>query len=94
MKKERLDYIAKKLKLALEYLKDPAAPGFAIVTDVLCYANELLEEVQRAPEASGVTCVACRKQIFGTVFFQGGVREYPVHKGCRIEIKASKDGGI
>lgn len=40
------------------------------------------------------TCCLCNKPIKGKVHYQGGQKDFPVHKKCLIVIKRSKDGGI
>jgi hypothetical protein len=39
-------------------------------------------------------CRLCRKPIRGKVYYQGGQKDWPVHKGCLVVIKRSRDGGI
>jgi hypothetical protein len=39
-------------------------------------------------------CFLCKKPIKGKVYYQGGSLSHPVHKGCLVVIKRSKDGGI
>jgi hypothetical protein len=53
--------------------------------------------MQRACKECGASkpvCCLCKKPIKGKVYYQGGSRAHPVHKGCLTVIKRSKDGGI
>jgi hypothetical protein len=53
-------------------------------------------EGRSPPTNIHVRCVNCREPIKGPhkVYFQGGSKSHPVHKGCLVEIKVSRDGGI
>ncbi len=50
------------------------------------------------PEQNKMTprpvCWLCKKPIKGLPHYQGGSRDHPCHKKCRIVIKMSRDGGI
>lgn len=56
-------------------------------------AKRLIDEVRRLRGQGvppGRLCCVCKAPILGRMYYQGGSRDHPIHKGCRIEIRGPR----